>query len=149
MLKQAFALKQFFSWKDLLGNARAMKRARSPLRGFVTTICIWSLVDIGLWERITDGAPISLQEFAAAKHLELPILRSVCRYLTRLSYLVSDGDQVYLSKKGRRFWEQVPVWTGTSPTGMFDTSDCAAWSSEASAGRLLIWSVYALTPSSA
>lgn len=84
-----------------------MKKARSPLRGYLTTLCIWALVDIGLWDPLTKGESISLLEFAARRRLQADTLLSVCRYLNRIHILEIDGERIRLSQKGRKFWSDV------------------------------------------
>ena len=84
-----------------------MKQARSPLRGYLTTLCIWALMEVGLWERLAAGGRISIQAYAKDQLLEANILNALCNYLERVRLLEVDGDQVCLSRKGRKFWDNV------------------------------------------
>lgn len=90
--------------KKILQNVRAMKTARAPVRGFVTTTCFWVLLDIGLIDRLEQAGEIDMERYCDEKGFDLNILGEVCRYLSRLGYLVLDGPRVGLTRKGKRFW---------------------------------------------
>ncbi len=107
MIFQTLTLKRFFSWGELLSNLRMMRRARSPLRGYVTTLSFWALIDIGLLDLLSKSSEISLQEFAKNRQLNENILFYICRYLHRAGYLKIQGDRLSLTQSGRRFWNDV------------------------------------------
>jgi ubiquinone/menaquinone biosynthesis C-methylase UbiE len=102
---QLTSLKRFFSWRELLSNVRALKRARAPLRGYVTTVCFWALMEIGFLDPLAEGA-VSRKEFAESRRLNEEILFFVCRYLQRSRYLDMKGDSVAWTPKGLRFWRE-------------------------------------------
>lgn len=90
--------------KKILGNIRAMKAARAPIRGFVTTACFWTLMDAGLMDRLEQMGETDIERFCEEQGLEPMVMGEVCRYLGRLGYLVLNGHRVALTRKGRRFW---------------------------------------------
>ncbi|MGH2899121.1 MAG: methyltransferase domain-containing protein, partial [Solirubrobacteraceae bacterium] len=103
-LTQLARLKRFFSLRELLAQMSRMKRARAPLRGYLTTVCFWSLEESGVLPRLADGQRASLEELAAPGRLDPRILGFVCQYLRRLGYLDGDAQAVALSPAGQRFW---------------------------------------------
>ena len=107
MLKQALSLKKFFSWPELISNAAAMKKARSPIRGYLTTICFWALMDIGVLNHLSKGSKLSLKDFAQTHSLNENILLFICRYLSRNHYMKIHDDNVELTSKGLKFWRDV------------------------------------------
>ncbi|MGH7289728.1 MAG: SAM-dependent methyltransferase, partial [Myxococcota bacterium] len=104
MLGQLARLKQFFSIRELLAQMSRMKRARTPLRGYLTTVCFWSLEDAGVLARLAEGPRASLEELAEPGRLDPRILGFVCQYLRRLGYLEGDPGSLGLSASGQRFW---------------------------------------------
>ena len=88
----------------ILQNVRAMKSAREPLRGYVTTNCVWALLDVGLIDRLEQEGAIDIERFCDERGFDPMIMREICLYLSRLRYLVLDGQRVTLTRKGRRFW---------------------------------------------
>jgi len=88
----------------VLKNVRAMRSARAPIRGFVTTTCFWVLLDVGLIDRLDQFGEIDIERFCDEQGFDPVVLGEVCRYLSRLGYLMLDGPRVVLSRKGRRFW---------------------------------------------
>jgi trans-aconitate methyltransferase len=107
LLGQIFSLKSHFTWREILGNARAMRKARGPLRGYVTTLCFWALMEAGMLDALAGGEGLSCKEFAEARRLNPEILDDIVRYLHRMRYLKMDGDRASFSKKGRKFWSDV------------------------------------------
>lgn len=98
-----FALRRQSPTK-ILQNVRAMKSARTPLRGYVTTNCFWALLDVGLMDRLEQQGTIDIKRFCEERDFDPMIMEEVCLYLSRLGYLVLDGHRVALTRKGRRFW---------------------------------------------
>jgi ubiquinone/menaquinone biosynthesis C-methylase UbiE len=107
LVKQLFTLKKFFPLRELLSNASSMKKARSPIRGYLTTLCFWALMDIGLLDHLSKGSKISYREFAQSHQLNPNILLYICRYLSRNNYLKIHQDKITLSSKGHKFWHDV------------------------------------------
>lgn len=84
-----------------------MKKARSPLRGYVTTICFWALMNEGLLNELESGTSISLNQFADKQQLNEKILFYICQYLHRIGYLSLNNDRIKLTSKGLSFWRDV------------------------------------------
>lgn len=104
VLTQLARLKRFFSVPELLAQMSRMKRARTPLRGHLTTVCFWSLEEAGVMARLADGRRATLEELAEPGLLDPRILGFVCQYLRRLGYLDGDAESIGLSPSGQRFW---------------------------------------------
>lgn len=90
----------------ILQNIRAMRTAREPIRGFVTTTCFWVLLDVGLIDLLEDEDAIEIESFCVERKLDPTILGEVCLYLSRLGYLGFDGVRGTLTQKGRHFWRE-------------------------------------------
>ena len=90
--------------KTILQNIRAMRAARAPIRGFVTTTCFWTLLDVGLIDRLDQDSEVDIERVSEEQDFDPMVLEEVCSYLARLGYLVLDGNRVALTRKGRRFW---------------------------------------------
>ncbi|MEA3412326.1 MAG: class I SAM-dependent methyltransferase [Pseudomonadota bacterium] len=89
----------------ILRNVRAMKTARTPIRGFVTTACFWTLLDAGLMDTLEQESEIDIERVCDERGFDPTITEEVCRYLSRLGYLELDGHRVALTRKGKRFWD--------------------------------------------
>ena len=107
VLSQRFSIKKYLSWKDLLSNVRSSKKARGPLRGYVTTLCFWTLMDIGLLDPLKEKGSVSPKDFAQQNKLNFSVFFSVCQYLHRLGYLSLNDCEVALTAKGLSFWKDV------------------------------------------
>ena len=90
--------------RKILQNIRAMKTARAPVRGFVTITCFWTLLDVGLIDRLKQDGEIDIKRVSEEEDFDLMVLREICCYLERLGYMVLDEHRVVLTRKGRRFW---------------------------------------------
>jgi 2-polyprenyl-3-methyl-5-hydroxy-6-metoxy-1,4-benzoquinol methylase len=108
LLDQLLTLNKFFSWKTiLLDGPRTMHLAREPIRGYLTTLAFWTLMDAGLLEALEKEPKIQLKDFAEKRNLNPKILFFVCRYLHRNQYLRLRGDEVGFTPKGKKFWKEV------------------------------------------
>lgn len=105
MLEQVIRSKRFFTWWGLLRTIRGFKRARKPIRGYVTTVTWWALMDCGLIEALERQGRVSLGELAAGAGLNQEVLTYLCRYLDRTGHLRMEGDQVSFTRKGRSLQE--------------------------------------------
>ena len=91
--------------KQVLGNIRAVKKARSPIRGYVTMSCFWTLLETGFIDELLEKGAVSIEPFCQQRHFDSGILNSICRYLARTDYFQLDNDQVRFTVSGRRFWD--------------------------------------------
>jgi 2-polyprenyl-3-methyl-5-hydroxy-6-metoxy-1,4-benzoquinol methylase len=107
LLDQLRTLKKFFTWKALLSNAHSMRQARGPIRGYLTTLTFWVLMESGLLEALEKDPKVQLKDFAEKRNLNPKILFFVCRYLHRNKYLRLRGEEVGFTPKGKRFWSEV------------------------------------------
>lgn len=89
---------------EIIHNIRAMKRARAPIRGYVTTNCLWALMDIGLMDRLEASGTLEIERFCDEEGLDPARLREICLYLSRLGYLLLEGSRIELTPAGKVLW---------------------------------------------
>ncbi len=105
MLSQLFLAKRHISWNELFANIKAFKKARAPIRGYVTTICFGALMECGFLEALAKHETVSIPEFAKEHDFNEDILTHICRYLHRMDYLHLRNAQVSLTQQGEQFWQ--------------------------------------------
>ena len=90
--------------KKVLDNIRAIKKARSPIRGYVTITCLWSLLDSGFIDALLKEGTVSIDAFCEQHGCDSDILTYICRYLTRTGYFRMQEEQVMFTAFGETFW---------------------------------------------
>lgn len=111
-------LEQLKFMSKTVGLGRLMKIRKKHslglkyLRGYVTTTCLWSLMNTGLLDEIREKGSVDIEEFAGRNHLDKEVLDSVCEYLDGIKVLNYTGGRCLLEKKGMTLLEE--------PRGLFD-----------------------------
>jgi len=111
-------LEQIRFMRKIVGFGRLMRmRKKHSLglgyaRGYVTTICLWSLLNTGLLDELREKGAVNLAEFADRNNLDLAALESVCEYLDGLRVLRFEQGVCSLQKRGTTLMEE--------PRGLFD-----------------------------
>ena len=91
----------------LLKNASTFKKARSSIRGYVTTISYWTLMRVGWLDELEQRGSVITEDFCAAYSLNDELLANVLQYLRRLDHLDEKDGAWQFTEKGRTYWQSV------------------------------------------
>lgn len=103
MLSEFLNLKRFLSFRQILDNLKTFRAARKPIRGYMQTQALFSLMETGLLEELENSPKVNLEDFARRRGLDGSILNYLCRYLSRSGFLLTAENDVALSNKGKGF----------------------------------------------
>ncbi len=98
---------RFVGLGRLLRNASAFRQANGELRGYATTICIWTLIRVGWLDEIEQKGHVATDAFCAANGFDHEMLANVLRYLRRRGFLVERSGMVRFTRRGRKHWKAV------------------------------------------
>jgi Methyltransferase domain len=104
MISELAFLFKYQGPKQVLGNIRAIKKARSPIRGYVTITCFWTLLETGFMDELLNKRSVSIDVFCERHNFDPDILRSICRYLARTGYFEAHAERAKFTASGKRFW---------------------------------------------
>ena len=71
------------------------------IRGFFGTPAVIALLDVGLFDELEQNGRVSVESFAAQRHLDPEVLESLCTYLYAMKYLNRSDSAYVLSPSGR------------------------------------------------
>lgn len=103
MLSEILNLRRFLGFRQMLDNLKTFKAARKPIRGYMQTQALFALMETGLLEELETSPKVDLEDFVQRRGLDGDILNYLCRYLTRSGFLLTEGNHVALSNKGKAF----------------------------------------------
>jgi precorrin-6B methylase 2 len=112
MIDQIFQLVKLFGLRKLAKMNSRHAEALPFIRGYVSSTCLWTLLNISFFDDLAAKGELNLDAFASEKNLDPYILHSICDYLDGLKFVRVEGGVCRLDKKGRRFLEE--------PRGLFD-----------------------------
>ena len=98
---------RFVGLGRLLKNARAFKQARAAIRGYITTICYWTLMRVGWLDEIDQKGHVTTEAFCAANHFDHEMLANVIRYLRRQRHLKERNGTIRFTRQGRKYLQAV------------------------------------------
>lgn len=105
LLREMLRVRRFIRMPRMRRIAAGMKVARGPIRGYVTTVCYWALMEIGLIDALSSRHQVLLSDFASKNDLSPEILTYVVRYLVRRGHMQLKKGMISFTNKGRRFWK--------------------------------------------
>lgn len=106
MIQEFLFLIQSLGLKKNFKNVAAMMKARSAIRGYLLTTCLWSLNDIGLTDELLKKDIVNRDEFSNTRKIDPVILGYLIQYLVRLGFIAEDGRNIKFSRKGKEYWEE-------------------------------------------
>ncbi len=80
------------------------------ISGYYTTRTMQALFNVGFFDEVREKGTINIESFAASKHLEAGILRSLCDSLFSLSILKKDRLDYSLDSKGQLLVKVARGW---------------------------------------
>ena len=107
MLGELRTLLNLLGPRNLVRNAHRMQRARSAIRGYVTTSAYWSLMNVGFLDELISRQNVELEDFCRAHELDQTLLGELCTYLIRIGHFSGTRDRVSMTRSGKRFWRDV------------------------------------------
>lgn len=112
MLEQIKFMNKVVGLKSLMKTRKKHALGLGFVRGYITTRCIWSLLNVGLLDEAHEQGSVDIESFANKNHLDLETLHAVCEYLDGIKILNFDGNLCSLEPKGVMLLEE--------PRGLFD-----------------------------
>lgn len=106
MIQEFLFLIQSLGLKKNFKSVKAMIKARSAIRGYLLTTCLWSLNNIGLTDELLKKTSVNLNEFSNSREIDPVILGYLIQYLVRLGFIIEVGRSIKFSPKGKKFWEE-------------------------------------------
>ncbi len=91
----------------LLKNASTFKKARSSIRGYIITICYWTLMRVGWLDELEHNGPVATEPFCAAHGFDGETLSHILLYLVRRGHLEERNGALGFTKEGRTYWQSV------------------------------------------
>jgi len=97
-------LLQIYKIVRLVGLRRAARMKRRydgclwPLRGYVATKCLWTLLETGFLDELLSRGTVDLHDFAARHSLDVEPLKAICDYLDGIGWLRFDSREVQAGK---------------------------------------------------
>ncbi len=98
---------RFVGLGRLLKNARAFKQARTAIRGYITTICYWTLMRVGWLDEIEQKGHVTTEAYCTANGFDHEMLANVIRYLRRRGHLKKRNGTIRFTRQGRKYWQAV------------------------------------------
>ena len=119
---------RFVGLGRLLKNARAFKQARAAIRGYITTICYWTLMRVGWLDEIEQKGHVTTEAFCAANHFDHEMLANVIRYLRRQRHLKERNGTIRFTRQGRKYLQAVTTTFDIFSAGAaISTGSTRAW----------------------
>lgn len=98
---------RYLGSQKMLKNATAFKQARSLTRGYMTTICYWTLIRVGWLDALEQARQVATDAFCASNGFDREVLGNVLRYLPRRGHLEEQSGALRFAKQGSEHWPAV------------------------------------------
>ena len=112
MIGQILRLIKLFGFRRLKKMNSRHAEALPYIRGYVSTPCLWTLLNVGFFDDLAAQGTINLDAYAAEKKWDPFVFHSIIEYLDGLKFVRREKGFCRLDEKGKRFLEE--------PRGLFD-----------------------------
>lgn len=110
--RQFRLLSRLFGVGRLLRMKRNHEAGNRHIRGYVTTSCLWALLECGFLDALQEQGRVDVAAFARAHDLDLKVLEPLVEYLDGLSILRRENGVYHLDEVGVQLMQE--------PRGFFD-----------------------------